>query len=223
MKTIFNKFAVVALVFFYACGSTQSEVKKDTLVKQDSSKTTSTKIIPRTIMSNGFYAYYVLNNQYAGSPESKMVEKWVHPFLDTLLIGGFENARSLFSPGAGPMGAQWNPNADMLIVAVFKGELDTSTVAFSSNDFPINAQFRMVEKKSIDDITICWFVIQNVAINGMRHMASAKEVNEICKMKKMETSSWIKNSCSVVKISVKAKQGNQEVIMRDYLLLSYGE
>lgn len=227
MRRLQILFPIVPFLFS-ACGENKSNEKVDSIISKtvfvDSSKIQKiTELPPRKISEAELACFYVLNDKYAGTPKSEILSKWLETFLDSVNGKNIDSNDNLFNNGGGgPMGAQWNPNADLLFAAFFTGKLDTSSVIFKMNDFPVLKNKTGINKRK-DGITVCWFLIPKNRFTVMLHLASEKEIKEICEIKKLDQNSWIKNSCTVMKISAEAKANGSQTILLNYLLASFGE
>ena len=231
MKLKFNKMKITSFLttffcafIFLSCSENQTEIKSDSLtspeIKPDS---IAFKISPRQkITDNGLASFYVLNDVNAGTPTDEKLANWIQPFLDSLSLENIQSDQNLFNRSAGPNGAQLNPNAEILFVAFFKGKVDTASVHFKMNDFPVNKKMTLAQKIN-DGLTICWFLIPENRYTVMLHLPSQKETDEICAIKKLDEKTWAKNSGTVLKISAEAKADGQDVKLENYLLVTYAQ
>jgi hypothetical protein len=224
-KNSFNLFFISA-VLFLGCSGNDQKIKSDSVVPQKIIADTVPKIKiipPQKITENGLAGFYVLNDKSAGTPDTAKLLPWLESFLDSINQNNIDGSENLFNNGGGPMGAQLNPGADLLFTAFFKGKMDTSSLQFKINDFPVMKQKTGISIKTEDEISICWFLIPKNRYTVMLHLPSEKEKNEICSLKNLEVRNWIKNSCTVLKVSAEAKVNGENVKLENYLLVTFGE
>src|SRR5882757_3599324 len=130
LKTCKFQILFFFILFLAACGENKSDGKNDSFktVSIDSYVQKPIAVPTRKISGNELACFYVLNDRNAKTPKPEILSSWLTSFLDSVNgndIDGFEN---LFNNGGGAMGSQLNPNADLLFVAFFNGEVDTSSL-----------------------------------------------------------------------------------------------
>jgi hypothetical protein len=215
----------VSAFLFFGCGEKVADKKSDSFpaetVSIDSSKVKTVLSAPRKIEENGIACFFVMNDKNAGTPDPQKLAEWIEPFLDSLNGEDILGNENLFNNGGGPMGAQMNPNADLLFTAFFKGDVDTASLDFKMNDYPVLKKMMVVNKKSKDGITVCWFLVPKNRFTVMLHLPSEKEKAEICTIKNLQENTWIKNSGTVMKISADAKVDGKQTSLVNYLLVSF--
>ncbi len=228
MKSSFLKIAFPLSVFLFSgCGENKSGGKTDSAAVNkpvvDSPVAIQKPVVvpPRKISENGMAGFYVLNDRNAGTPDAQRLAAWLQPFLDSLGGKDIDGSDNLFNSGSGPMGAQLNPEADLLFTAFFKGKVDTASLTFKMNDFPVLKKMTGVNETTRDGITVCWFLVPRNRYNVMLHLPSEKEKKDICDQKKMDVNSWMKNSCTVMRISAEAKVDGKQVNLENYFIASF--
>jgi hypothetical protein len=221
-----------ALVFAYCwiisgCSDPSPVQKKDSLsspIVHDtvalSADTTKNKVVNT---ENAIGCYYVLNDQYAGSPDSSRLLQWLNPFVQNLSETGIVTSKTLFGEGGGPNGAQWNPGADLLVAVYVNGKPEVKKNSYQVNSYDMRKFPHGVKFSEKGNAAVCWFIIPMSSWQVLRHLPSKEEKQFICRERNINEKDWIKNATTLINVSVAVPVADSTASFSEKLLMSFGE
>lgn len=158
-------------------------------------------------LHNAYACYYKLDDKYSTSADSTEINLWWQNKLKDIELKGAQN--SLFeSKGGGPNGAQWNPSADLYVVATIKKVLTNESIVVELNKKKIQETHvvKIVPKDKIG--TILYFKIQRTVWE--KHLRKIKPTNA--------------EEMYGVEISTTVKRSKKDfTILKGFFRVAYGE